>query len=307
VPPNKATFFFCNHYDKGIPWYEGFFSRPWRARAVGEVCHDYLASPEAMRRIREYRPDMRLICCLRNPYERALSMWRFFGRNGVDQPTLVAQAADDPGVFGQGNYATQLAYLRSIFGENQVLVFFFEELASDPASVARRLYEFIGVNPNFTPPSLSKRVNVNAKPRSRLLARLVLHVPGQSWNGSLIFSNLVGRIKRIKPLRRMVRAALYKERRDTHDWREHLGDFPSHVISQYEREIHALEMMFEKNLSNWHAPTNENQTKSADDQDEGGAAEAAGPELGRIRAASPLKAERTGSLQGLMPSDSIES
>jgi hypothetical protein len=254
VPANKATFFFSDYYDRGIAWYEAFFSKASRESTVGEVCHDYLLSPDALRRIREYRPDMRLVCCLRNPYARALSAWRFFGRNGMDQPTLAAQGERHPSVFDQGFYATQLSVLLSVFPRDQVLIFFFEELSAAPEAIAHRLYEFIGVKPDFLPPSLYKRVNVNAKPRSRIVARLVQYIHNESWKHSHHLSNLIGQIKQIRPLRRFVRATLYKENECSSDWREHIREFPDHILSRYESEIGELENMLGKDLAEWHAP-----------------------------------------------------
>jgi Sulfotransferase domain len=253
VPSNKATFFFTDYYTQGIDWYEKFFSGTSHGRTMGEVCHDYLASPEALRRIRKYRPGMRLVCCLRNPYSRALSSWRFFGRNGMDQPTLAAQGEHTPSVFDQGNYATQLALVNSLFPRHQLLIFFFEELVSAPESVVRRLYEFIGVDATFVPASLYKRVNVNAKPRSRPLARLVQYIHEQSWKRSRNLSNFIGRLKRIRLLRRLVRYTLYKEPQSSTDWSEYLWQFPEHVVSRYESEISALEKMLGRDLAEWHA------------------------------------------------------
>lgn len=253
VPSNKATFFFTDHYSQGIGWYERFFFAATHQLAIGEVCHDYLANPDALRRISRYRADMRLVCCLRNPYARALSSWRFFGRNGMDQPTLTRQGELNPSVFDQGNYATQIAFVHSLFPQHQLLIFFFEEIEHSPASVANRLYEFLGVDANFVPPSLHRRVNVNAKPRSRPLARLVQNIHALSWKRSRALSNLIGRLKRVGPLRRCVRYALYKEPRASTDWREHLPEFPAAVISRYESEISALERMLNHDLTEWRA------------------------------------------------------
>ena len=254
VPANKATFFFTEQYAKGKVWYETFFSQAKPGHVIGEVCHDYLASADALRRIKAYRPDMRMICCFRNPYERALSSWRFFGRNGMSQPTLAAQAARDPSVFEHGNYATHLRMLNSLFPRNQILVFLFEELYTDPADLARRLYAFIGVEDQLQPPSLHKRVNVNAKPRSQPMARLMHTIHQQSWKRSQRLSNLIGQIKRIRPLRWLVRAALYKEEIASTDWREQLHEFPDVVVTRYEAEITALEDALAKNLTDWRVP-----------------------------------------------------
>lgn len=253
VPSNKATFFFTDHYAEGTGWYDKFFSGATQERAIGEVCHDYLASPAALSRIRDYRPETRLICCLRNPYSRALSSWRFFGRNGMDQPTLALQGEVTPSVFEEGNYATHIAGVHSLFPSDQLLVFFFEDIENSPAAVVKRLYAFIGVDADFVPPSLHKRVNVNAKPRSRPLARLVQNIHALSWRRSRVLSNFIGRLKRISPLRRFVRYALYKEPRASTDWREHLWEFPDAVVTRYEREISYLETMLGRDLARWRA------------------------------------------------------
>jgi Sulfotransferase domain len=254
VPLNKATFFFSDYYAQGIAWYEKFFFKAGPGQIKGEVCHDYLSSPEALRRIAQYRPDMRVICCLRNPYDRALSSWRFFRRNGRDEPSLAAQGERYPAVFEEGHYATHLTRLRAVFPQNQILILFFEDLANAPQSVSRRLYEFIGVDEHFQPPSLHKRVNVNATPRSRPLARFVQYVHEQSWQRSRDISNFIGQIKRIKALRRLIRMALYKDPVCSTDWREHLGEFPDRVVSRYEWEICALEKMLGRAFPDWRVP-----------------------------------------------------
>lgn len=253
VPPNKGTAFFTRFYEKGVAWFEQFFTGAAAGQVAGEICEEYLSSPEAIRRIRDYRSDMRLICCLRNPYERAISSWQFYGRNGCQQPTLAAQAEVNPQVFFYGYYATQLQAVKSLFPEGQLLVFLFEELSSDPRGVARRLYEFIGVDPDFVPRTLHRRVNVWGRPRSRLLARIVHRIHERSWGPSRTFSNLVGRIKRVRPVRRAVRAILYEEVERSIDWRSILSEFPGPIVARYEQEISGLERMLDRDLSGWHA------------------------------------------------------
>jgi hypothetical protein len=253
IPRNKGTFFFSKLYGMGPSWYERFFPNDPEPAAIGEVCEDYLASPEALGRIKAYRPTMRLVCCLRNPYDRAISAWRFFARNGLDQPTLAAQAERNSDIFDHGCYATQLSVVRSLFPESRVLIFFFEEIASAPEGVARRLYQFIGVDPEFVPPSLHQRRNPGARPRSRLLARLVHDMHIRSWGSSRLLSNAAGRIKRLTGLRRLVTTVLYKENPRSDEWRESLPEFPQQIIARYEQEISALERMLGKDLSSWRA------------------------------------------------------
>ncbi|MGB6489748.1 MAG: sulfotransferase domain-containing protein [Steroidobacteraceae bacterium] len=283
MPANKGTVYFTRFHYKGVAWFEQFFRKATAGQVTGEICEEYLSSPEAIRRIRDYRPDMRLICCLRNPYERAISSWRFYGRNGCQEPTLVAQAARNPQVFLYGQYATQLQVVQALFPPDQLLIFLFEELAADPRGVARRLYEFIGVDPDFSARSLNERVNVNGRPRWRLLAKVVHKIHERSWGPSRLISNLVGRLKRVRVVRQTVRAILYDESERSGDWRGQFSEFPDHIVTRYEQEITALERMLGRDLSAWRAPAAPIRR---------GSAPAAKPAIGRH---SQVAADLTGS------------
>jgi len=254
LPQNKGTLFFSNLYDMGVAWYEGFYPTRLDGRIAGEVCERYLSSPEALARIRGYRPDMRLICCIRNPYERAVSAWRFFVRNGVGMPSIAAEGILHPDIFRNGYYATQLGVARELFPEHQLLVIVFDDLARRPEAVARQVYAFIGADPDFVPSSLRRRVNGNAVPRSRSLARLVHDVHMRSWGRSRWASKAVGMLKRIRPLRRLVVTALYRDESRSADWADFIPAFPEEVVARYEQEIRALEKMLRRDLSHWHAP-----------------------------------------------------
>ncbi|MDR3415619.1 MAG: sulfotransferase domain-containing protein [Nevskia sp.] len=252
VPHEKGTFFFDRFHHRGSGWYEGCFADAEAGQVVGEVCHDYLSDPQALARIRAYRKDMRLICCLRHPYERAVSSWKFYQRNGLDRPTLAEQGQEMPSVFEEGYYATHLANVFAAFPRDQVLIFFFGEIAAYPETVARRLYEFIGVDGSFVPASLLKRVNPAAAPRSRILARFVARM--DAYARQLGLSGVVARLKRIRWLRSAVRRALYRDSVDAQGWSGHLAEFPSHVVQRYEQEIGELEQILGQDLSRWRAP-----------------------------------------------------
>lgn len=254
MPLNKGTFFFSQWYKKGVDWYEAFFPEGQKRGAVGESCEDYLSEPEALQRIKDYRPAMRLICCLRNPYERALSHWRFFARNGIARPSLVQQSESDPDVFYMGHYASQLEVARSLFPENQILIFLYEDLDTSPELVVNRLYQFVGVDSAFVPLSVYRKVNVNAAARVQWLAREVHRIHMHSWGASRLAFNLVGAVKRVRPIRRLVQRALYREERVNGTWVDYLHEFPGDVIARYEREISGVEAILGRDLSHWRVP-----------------------------------------------------
>lgn len=254
MPRNKGTFFFNRNFDRGVDWYESFFRYGQVGQVGGEVCEDYLCDVDAMERIFEYRRDMRLICCFRNPYERALSHWRFFGRNGLAESTLIEQGRRRPDLYYLGYYATQLRALWGRFSKEHVLVYLYEDLVSDPEKIVSSIYKFIAVDQRFLPRSTKILVNAGAEPRVKLVARMVHELHMRSWGESRFISNLTGSVKRVQPLRGVVKALLYKRPVKSAGWRDSLAIFPSDILARYEQEILELEDLLGRDLSHWHAP-----------------------------------------------------
>ena len=254
LPKNKGTFYFNRNFDRGVRWYESFFRSNGSNGVAGEVCEDYLSDVDAIARIYEYRHDMRIICCLRNPYERAISHWKFFDRNGVAEETLIEQGRRRPDLYYLGFYATQLQVLLKLFPKNQVLVYLYDDLIADPETVVSSIYRFIGVDQNFVPRSTRVLVNAGAEPRVRVVARIVHEVHMHSWGRSRLVSNFTGTVKRFRLLRDSLKVALYKKPRRAGDWLGSLSQFPSDILLRYDREILELENLLERNLSHWKAP-----------------------------------------------------
>jgi hypothetical protein len=254
VPLNKGTFFFSHFYASGREWYEGFFRAAHSDSIVGEVCEDYLSNTESLERIKEYRDDMRLICCLRNPYERAISAWRFLNRNGIRVESLSDQNSIRPEIFFMGHYGSQLEFLLTMFDRQQILPIIFDDVVRAPREVVRRIYDFLGVDSGFKPRCVGSISNANGKPRVRLIARFVNRIHMLSWGRSRVFSNIIGGIKSVRWIRKLVRVILYDERGMSEEWVSRLGEFPAEVIVRYELEITKVEGLLGRRLDHWRAP-----------------------------------------------------
>lgn len=174
VPRAKDLQFFDRFYDKGWDWYVSYFAAA-DGRIAGEVSHDYiLHTKPAIQRIREHLPRVKLICCLRDPYERAASGANFLRRNGLagyDEP-IAEIARRHPELLIGGQHCRNLAGVFAHFPRSQVLVLRFDDLAADPERFARRIYEFLGVPP-VDSPLIGRVVNPQRRPRHVALARLV--------------------------------------------------------------------------------------------------------------------------------------
>ena len=137
--------------------YEALFGAAPPSALKGESTPFYLYSRDAQRRIQELVPDARLIVVLRDPVERAHSNWTHLWSAGLDpsgdflqacaqeEQRIAAGWADFWRYTDLGMYGTQLSHLYSVFSREQVLVFRYRSLITDPAHTLDQVCSFLGV------------------------------------------------------------------------------------------------------------------------------------------------------------------
>src|SRR5512145_826788 len=143
VPVSKDIYFFDKFYERGAAWYAGFFEDAPPGSLCGELSHDYFSSPEAIRRLHAYNPEMKLICCLRNPFERAYSSYLHLGRVGMFAGSFEDALVQFPFIVDEGKYYTNLRNIFYLFDRESLLILDFDELEADPARFARRIFRFL--------------------------------------------------------------------------------------------------------------------------------------------------------------------
>jgi hypothetical protein len=141
------------------------------AMYMSSVGSDGLKVPS---RIHKQLPEVRLIAILRDPLERARSQhlmavyedWgetRSFDEaiSELLEPEALVAARHEPrettGYVVFGEYGRVLSNYLQLFPREQLLVVFTGELAANPQSVLRRIFEFIEVDPDFVPDNLGVR------------------------------------------------------------------------------------------------------------------------------------------------------
>lgn len=167
-PFKELHYFSRDRYQKGRAWYEEHYAKCPPGTLRGEFSTSYLYSPEAAGRIFEQYPEAKLLAVVRNPVERAYSHYRNAIKNGEIDGRLAfpAYCEAEPSVIGQGLYGEQLRRYRDLFAPDQLLVMVYEDSLRDAADYIRRIYRFLGVDPDFVPAMLHDRVNVARRPRS---------------------------------------------------------------------------------------------------------------------------------------------
>jgi len=168
----KELDFFSNCFDYGFQWYERHFKPHPGAVAAGEVSPSYFHGLSAPSRVHAYNPDMRLIAFLREPFARALSNHKHEVRTGHlqgDDLSFEFGLENNPSYVEQGLYATHLSRWLEHFPREQLLIVLFDDVYSDGAAVARRVYEFLQIDGDHVSAALHERSNESYVNRSPVL------------------------------------------------------------------------------------------------------------------------------------------
>jgi hypothetical protein len=194
VPAAKDLQFFDSYYQKGLDWYCGQFHNARNAKAIGEVSHDYFLAQSSAYRIAYHLPEVKIIACLREPVDKILSSYRFNRTTTVNKNITFGEYAFSSAILKQNAYFENLRPFVELLGRSRVLVLFYDDLKLNPNAFVQRIYQFIGVNDCFQPPSLHRRVLPARDARSEWLAHKVFS--GARFARKLGLANLVGTIKR---------------------------------------------------------------------------------------------------------------
>ncbi|MDF9436052.1 sulfotransferase family protein [Chromohalobacter israelensis] len=175
----KELHFFDNkaNYNKGLDFYESFFSDQTTEVSVGEITPGYMWSDDTLSKkysINEFRfstpervqkilgDDVKFIVILRDPVIRAVSAYfHHLKRNRVS----VADSILDIKGFGLlhiGFYYRNLRRWFEIFGRDSFHVATFEELNENKERYLRSVFEFLGVDSDFVPVAQDKKYQINA-------------------------------------------------------------------------------------------------------------------------------------------------
>ncbi|WP_153558905.1 sulfotransferase domain-containing protein [Roseimaritima sediminicola] len=208
MTPVKGLYFFDSHFENGWQWYQEHFVEADQQTIVGEISHSYLYSPVACERIAEMNPEIRLMVCLREPIDRAISMYLDGVRNGKWDGTFEERMEDTPEILQEGFYSQYLPAYLERFSRQQLHITCFDDLKESPADYAAAVYDALGVPPMPWDARLQQKVMPACVPRSKHLARFSKRL--SLTCKQLGMKKLRGRVKRS----RVIRNLLYRKVRE---------------------------------------------------------------------------------------------
>ena len=241
----KEVHFFDQYYERGIEWYQNFFSFAddrLNYKSIGEITPDYLYHPEVPARIKKHIPNCKFIVIFRNPVDRAYSHYGFMVKNYADTRSFEEIVEQKPDVFPKGLYGEQMERYLQLFPLNNFLILIYEEVLNNPEKTLEKIAHFLSVEPDkFDISMVNKRANSSGTVRfsaARALAckfRDFLRNQDLDWVWDVAKKSGMEGIfeskgKSLPPINPQIKAEL---------------------ISRYESDITLLEKLINTDLSIW--------------------------------------------------------
>lgn len=181
--------------------YQSLFTNVVDEIAIGEASIQYLYSSKAPDRIKHHIPDALLIAVLRDPAERAYSSYLMSVRRGFEtlgfseaiqaelqQPESGLKWWEKRRNLEVGFYHRHLQEYYRRFHTEQIGIYFYHDLKTDPRQVMKNIFRFLGVDISFSP-DLGVQHLVSGIPKnalSRLLSRTIEKMPIKGLLKSMI-------------------------------------------------------------------------------------------------------------------------
>lgn len=132
---------------------------------IGEASHAYLTDPQSAKRIHRFNPQAKIVLILRNPIDRAYSLFNWMRQEGYEWahsfehgleleswrakqklPNLLHPNYYYNYLYYQsGKYSTQVKRFIDLFGKEQVLVLTFKELKEAPQKTIDSICDFLAI------------------------------------------------------------------------------------------------------------------------------------------------------------------
>jgi hypothetical protein len=179
--PKELNYFCTKHiwppsptfYDRGEKWLRARFSH-WRPGQIrGEFSVSYLIDPESPMLIQKHFPDVKIVISYRNPTDSLYSFYYELAKR-YSVPNTVEDFLEEYHDFIQyGFYHTHTKRYLGSFPLKNFHFIIFDDIRRDPEKVLVALFEFLGVDTDYRPPSLVERVNERKAPRYILIRNLI--------------------------------------------------------------------------------------------------------------------------------------
>lgn len=171
MPAKKELHYFDLAFNESIDSYLDNFREVLDCKATtwGEITPNYYQSEGALERIADLPITPKIIFILREPVSRAYSQYQLFKQSNYAGLSFSEALASHEVIIDLSLQGKHLQRTYDLFGKDNVLVLFYDELSSNPAALLKKVFGFIGVDDTFEPGHLNKRMNKVVFPKTQKL------------------------------------------------------------------------------------------------------------------------------------------
>jgi hypothetical protein len=164
-PPEQSADWRSGRWHRGTGWYADQFDPEAPLRGESSPAYTSPSFPEVPARMAKVVPDVRLVCLVRDPVDRAVSQYAHHRHDGAERRPLADAVLDpDSQYLERSRYAERLAPYLVHFPAEQVHVVVQERLAADPVPTITDLLEHVGADPGWRDDAWEHRVHRGAPP-----------------------------------------------------------------------------------------------------------------------------------------------
>ena len=233
------------HYPLGIHWYAQHFKHCAPGKLKGEITPRYIIDPVVPQRLYDHNPELKLIVCLRNPFDRIISHYHSAKDYHKSELRTLSQAIrEEPEYIEMCLYFKNLSRFLPLFPLDRFFFVDMERVREDPAAHLAELFTFLGVEHTYVPDRIRDISNPARTTRSVWFRKLSgsIHRSLVAWG----FSPFIRWLKSYgvgKWLNRLNSAPIEKETLSETD-----RDFIREKIAE---DVANLEKLLSRDFSDW--------------------------------------------------------
>ena len=246
----KETNFFKENYDErnSFEKYKDHFSHCSDNKIKGEFSSSYFHSQDALARIKNVYPDVKIILSLRSVVDKLITS--FYDRNR-HKKNLTKKDFDKffkKRFFGKDVYfySDKVKFILDTFDEDRLHIIIFKDLKDNPEETIKNLYSFLGVKEDFIPKTINEKSNkIDSFYFPRVIKFFHKIYNSAKRNHSLY---LVLRKLRLFTLGRKLIDLLGKRRKRSLASNK---EFKKKLFQSFEKDTERLEKMLDEDLEHW--------------------------------------------------------
>lgn len=242
LPETDSVHYFDMNYHRGSDWYKSFFPTSADDRLIGEETPSYIRSEQVPERIYEDLGQVKLLFCVRNPIDRAYShYWHEKGKDKIEFE--FHEVFDNYDLYQNwiepGLYYKRIQRYCEFFDDDLIKVMFFDDLVNDDADYLRQAHEFLDVDTDHKPGTLSEKVN-EARHDMPTALRQLRDVVRETAPNQVI--------RRVRPAYRRAKSIAF----DRSEYDEGLDpDTRERLVEVFVDDVQALGTWTGRDLSHW--------------------------------------------------------